>query len=89
LTCITRGAKGAVVVDGDTVTEVAAVPVTRVVDTTGAGDLFAAGFLYGYTHGRDLGTCAGLGALAASEVISHMGARPEISLREVMEGRGM
>jgi len=87
LTCITRGAKGAVVVDGDTVTEVEAVPISRVVDTTGAGDLFAAGFLYGYTHGRDLGTCARLGALAASEVISHMGARPETSLREVLEAR--
>ena len=49
----------------------------RVVDTTGAGDLYAAGFLYGLTHGYDLGTCGRLGALAAAEVISHLGARPE------------
>ena len=89
LTCITRGAKGVVVVDGETVTEVAADPVYRVVDTTGAGDLFAAGFLYGYTHGRDLGSCARVGALAAGEIVSHMGARPEISLRELLENRSL
>jgi len=89
LTCVTRGAKGAVVVDGETITEVPAAPITRVVDTTGAGDLFAAGFLYGYTHGRDTTSCAKIGALAAAEVISHMGARPEISLRELLEGRGL
>ena len=53
------------------------------VDTTGAGDLYAAGFLYGFTHGYDLGTCARLGSLAASEVISHLGARPETSLAEL------
>ncbi|TAK99811.1 MAG: adenosine kinase [Rhodospirillaceae bacterium] len=89
LTCVTRGAKGAVVVDGETVTEIPAAPVTRVVDTTGAGDLFAAGFLYGYTHGRDTASCTRIGALAAAEVISHMGARPEISLRELLEARGL
>jgi sugar/nucleoside kinase (ribokinase family) len=89
LTCITRGAKGAVIVDGETVTEVPAMPVTRVVDTTGAGDLFAAGFLYGYTHGRDLLTCGKIGVMAAGEVITHMGARPETSLRELLEQRGL
>jgi sugar/nucleoside kinase (ribokinase family) len=52
------------------------------VDTTGAGDLYAAGFLYGLTHGYDLGRCGRLGALAASEVISHIGARPEITLAD-------
>ena len=53
------------------------------VDTTGAGDQFAAGFLYGLTHGYHLGTAARLGALAASEVISHLGARPAVSLAEL------
>jgi sugar/nucleoside kinase (ribokinase family) len=51
-----------------------------VVDTTGAGDLYAAGFLHGFTEGYDLGVCGRLGALAAAEVISHLGARPETSL---------
>ena len=55
-------------------------PVARVVDTTGAGDQFAAGFLYGLTHGQPLDRCGRLGAAAAAEVISHYGARPETSL---------
>ena len=55
-------------------------PVERVVDTTGAGDLFAAGFLYGLTRGLDPETCGRLGAIAAAEVISHVGARPETPL---------
>jgi sugar/nucleoside kinase (ribokinase family) len=54
-----------------------------VVDTTGAGDLYAAGFLYGFTHGYDLGTCGRLGAVAAAEVISHLGPRPEQSLAKL------
>ncbi|MDX2221300.1 MAG: adenosine kinase [Rhodospirillaceae bacterium] len=83
LACMTMGAKGAVVVDGAATTAVPAAPVAQVVDTTGAGDLFAAGFLYGFTHGRDLVGCARLGALAAAEIISHMGARPETSLKEL------
>jgi sugar/nucleoside kinase (ribokinase family) len=89
LTCMTRGAKGAVIIDGEKTTEVPAMPVTRVVDTTGAGDLFAAGFLYGYTHGRDTLSCGKIGVLAAGEVITHMGARPETSLRELLEQRGL
>jgi sugar/nucleoside kinase (ribokinase family) len=59
---------------------VEAVPVDRVVDTTGAGDLFAAGFLYGLTRDLDPETCGRLGAVAAGEVITHVGARPESSL---------
>jgi len=55
-------------------------PVEHVVDTTGAGDLFAAGFLYGLTHGKDPETCARLGGLCAAEVISHLGARPQADL---------
>ncbi|MBM3512745.1 MAG: adenosine kinase [Alphaproteobacteria bacterium] len=89
LACMTRGAKGAVVIDGATTTEVPAAPIAKVVDTTGAGDLFAAGFLYGFTHGRDLAHCAKLGALAAAEIISHMGARPEADLRELMTKAGL
>ncbi|MFM8303356.1 MAG: adenosine kinase [Actinomycetota bacterium] len=78
---LTRSAKGSVVVSGDEVHVVDAVPVpTGVVDTTGAGDLYAAGFLFGFTHGYDLGTSARLGAVAAAEVIAHLGARPQVSL---------
>ena len=55
-------------------------PVARVIDTTGAGDLYAAGVLYGITHGHDLATSGRLGSLGAAEVISHLGARPEVSL---------
>lgn len=80
---ITRGAKGSVVVSGDDTIVVGADPVDHVVDTTGAGDLYAAGFLYGFTQGRDLATCALLGGVAAGEVISHFGARPERSLAEL------
>jgi sugar/nucleoside kinase (ribokinase family) len=63
---------------------VPAEPVARVVDTTGAGDLYAAGFLYGLTHGQDPEQCARLGGLCAAEVISHIGARPEVDLRELV-----
>jgi sugar/nucleoside kinase (ribokinase family) len=89
LACMTRGAKGAVVFDGNTTAAVDAAPVAKVVDTTGAGDLFAAGFLYGYTHGRDLMGCAKIGVMAAAEVISHMGARPEVPLRDLLLKQGL
>jgi sugar/nucleoside kinase (ribokinase family) len=58
-------------------------PVKSVVDTTGAGDLYAAGVLYGLSHGFDLPTCGQLGSLAAAEVISHVGARPMVPLRSL------
>jgi sugar/nucleoside kinase (ribokinase family) len=81
---LTRSAKGSVVVSGDEVHVIDAVRLPGgVVDTTGAGDLFASGFLYGFTHGYDLGTSARLGALASGEVISHLGARPEVSLADL------
>jgi sugar/nucleoside kinase (ribokinase family) len=77
---ITRGAKGAVAVSGPRVVVQDAESVTAVVDTTGAGDLFAAGFLYGLTQGHDLGACARLGGICAAEIIGHVGARPETDL---------
>ena len=87
IAAITRGAKGSVVVNGRTKTFVEAEKVDNVVDTTGAGDLYAAGFLYGMTQGRSLGTCAIIGSIAAAEVISHYGARPEISLRGLVRNK--
>lgn len=82
---LTRGEKGAVVLSGDEVVEIAAEPVAEVVDTTGAGDQFAAGFLYGFTQGMDLNQCGRLGAMAAAEVISHIGPRPHTSLSAFLD----
>jgi sugar/nucleoside kinase (ribokinase family) len=80
---LTRSEKGSVVVTPEEVLEIPVEPVEELVDTTGAGDLYAAGFLHGYSLGADLGTCGRLGALAAAEVISHLGARPEADLGEL------
>lgn len=77
---ITRSEHGSVVVTADDTVEVPAHPVERLVDTTGAGDLFAAGFVHGLARGTSLGECAALGSLAAAEVISHLGARPQVDL---------
>ena len=81
LAVVTIGAEGCLVVTPDGVFREAAVEVPKVLDTTGAGDLFAAGFLYGYTRQRSLSECARLGAIAAGEVISHVGPRPLVELR--------
>ncbi len=89
LACMTRGENGAVVFDGGKTVAVPAMAVEEVVDTTGAGDLFAAGFLYGYTHGRDLEGCAKLGAMTAAQIITQMGARAEMPLRDVLEKHGL
>lgn len=86
---LTRSAAGCVVVKGDEVHALPAYPVNKVVDVTGAGDLFAAGFLHGFTTGKSLPHCAQLGALAAAEVISHIGARPEISLKAHAKATGL
>jgi sugar/nucleoside kinase (ribokinase family) len=78
---VTRGEKGALAARGQLLADVPAEPVKHVVDTTGAGDLFAAGFLAGYTRGRSLEQSLKLGAIAAAEVIQHYGARPEADLK--------
>lgn len=78
---VTRSEKGALATRGTEWTDVPAEPVREVVDTTGAGDLFAAGFLAGYTRGRPLEVSLKLGAIAAAEVIQHYGARPEADLK--------
>ena len=83
LAALTRSAKGSVLVNGDRVHVVRAHPVEVVVDTTGAGDLYASGVLYGLAQGLDLPTCGRLGSLAASEVIAHVGARPMVPLAEL------
>ena len=80
LVVMTRGSAGSMVSNRGQHIEIEAEPVPRVVDTTGAGDLYAAGFLFGMTHGHDLATSARLGSVAAAEVISHVGARPETVL---------
>lgn len=80
IAALTRSAEGSVLVGGGKVHTVVAHPVSAVVDTTGAGDLYAAGVLYGMSRGLDLPTCGRLGSLAAAEVIGHVGARPIVPL---------
>ena len=86
---VTRSEKGCLVLSPDGIEAVPAFPVERVVDTTGAGDLFAAGFLYGLARGADDRTCGRLGALAAAEIIQHLGARPEASLTQLARENGL
>lgn len=89
IAALTRSEKGSVIVAADEVHVIDAAPVPsgRVVDTTGAGDLYAAGFLYGLSRGFDLGRCGRIGALAAAEVIGHLGARPEQPLARLLDVR--
>lgn len=89
LAVITRSEKGCVVVSTEKVEPVPAFPVERVVDTNGAGDMFAAGFLFGLARGVDHATAGRLGALAAAEVIGHLGARPEGSLKALAQENGL
>jgi len=89
LAVLTRGARGSVVVTASGPVEVPAAPVDRVVDTTGAGDLFAAGFLYGITNGLQPEEAARLGGVCAGEVIGHVGARPQADLRALAVEAGL
>src|SRR5215468_2754512 len=86
---VTRSEKGCLVVTREETDAVNALPVERVVDATGAGDLFAAGFMVGLSRGNDYRDAARLGALAAAEVIQHLGARPETSLKDLAEQNGL
>ena len=81
---MTRGAAGSVAVANGSRAEIAAIPVETIVDTTGAGDLFAAGFLAARCRGHGLERCLRWGSVAAAEIISHFGARPEKDLRELV-----
>jgi sugar/nucleoside kinase (ribokinase family) len=89
IAALTRSAKGSVLVNGGRVHTVAAHPVEAVVDTTGAGDLYAAGFLFGVARELGLETAGRLGSLAAAEIISHVGARPEASLHKLAQQKGL
>jgi sugar/nucleoside kinase (ribokinase family) len=89
IAAVTRSAKGCVAIGGGEVHIVDAAPVSQVLDTTGAGDQFAAGFLFGLARGKSLVDCGVLGVIAAAEVISHFGARPEISLQLLAERAGL
>jgi sugar/nucleoside kinase (ribokinase family) len=84
IAALTRSEKGSVVIRGGETHAVPAAPVSKVVDTTGAGDLYASGFLFGFTHGKPLAECARLGGIAAAEIISHVGARPEKALKDLI-----
>jgi sugar/nucleoside kinase (ribokinase family) len=89
LAAVTRSEKGSVLVRGDETVAVEAIEIAELIDTTGAGDLYAAGFLYGYTNGRSLAECGALGSLAAGLVIQQIGPRPLASLREQAMQRGL
>lgn len=84
MAAVTKGEDGSVVVKGDETHSVAAHKIDKLVDTTGAGDLYAAGFLYGLTNGHTLENCARIGGLAAGEVIQHIGPRPQVSLKDLL-----
>ncbi len=88
LSAVTIGGDGALVVTADAVTQVAATPVDEVVDLTGAGDLFASGFLYGIAAGHELADAARLGTQAAAEVIGHIGPRPAVALQDIARQAG-
>ena len=89
IAAVTRSEKGSVIAAGGQLHEVAAFPVDKVVDTTGAGDQYAAGFCFGLSQGQSLAACGRLGSLAAAEVISHYGPRPNVSLKDLAAKAGL
>jgi sugar/nucleoside kinase (ribokinase family) len=84
---LTRSDKGSVVIDRDEVHILDAEAVDKVVDSTGAGDLYASGFLHGYTQGRSIAECGRMGGICAAEIISHVGARPQVDLKALMASK--
>jgi adenosine kinase len=88
LAVVTRSEKGCIVVSGDQRIAVEAEPIKQLVDTTGAGDQFAAGFFYGLVRKRDLETCARMGCASAAEVIQHMGPRPQTDMKALYAAHG-
>src|SRR5882757_5599537 len=86
---VTRSEKGCVVASKEGITAVPAFPIDKMVDTTGAGDMFAAGFLFGLVRGAGHENAGRLGVLAAAEIIQHIGARPQVSLKELAQANGL
>ncbi|MCI5060592.1 MAG: adenosine kinase [Alphaproteobacteria bacterium] len=84
ITAITRSEKGSIIINSGHRTNIAAEPIEKLVDSTGAGDAYAAGFLYGYTRGGDMATCGRYGSIAASHVIQQMGPRPSVRLADLL-----
>ncbi|KRA62239.1 carbohydrate kinase [Caulobacter sp. Root655] len=89
IAAVTRSEHGSIVASNGALHEISAYPVEKVMDTTGAGDQYAAGFLYGLSQGRPLPVCGQLGSLAAAEVIAHYGPRPQVSLRDLAAQNGL
>jgi sugar/nucleoside kinase (ribokinase family) len=89
LAAVTRSEKGSVILSKGQTLHIPAEPVEKIVDTTGAGDQYAAGFMYGLSQGRSLHDCGRLASLAAAEVISHYGPRPQVSLKELAATKGL
>jgi len=89
IAAVTRSEQGSIIASGGALHEISAYPVEKVIDTTGAGDQYAAGFLFGLAQGRPLPVCGQLGSLAAAEVIAHYGPRPQVSLRDLAAQNGL
>ncbi|MCR9177935.1 MAG: adenosine kinase [Alphaproteobacteria bacterium] len=87
IAALTRSEKGSVAIDRDEIHILDAEPVAEVIDSTGAGDLFAAGFLHGLAQDRDIATCARMGGICAAEIIAHVGARPQADLKALVAER--